>query len=524
MTESLTQVSRHIMRLLLFAAVVAVLGHGGARGQQNTITGYNQIVGQRDASQAARTNVSRTGTGSPVGRDQCNRPGESYFQTDAAAGQNNWYCTVAGSPGTWVIGVGPVAVGASLPATCAVGQQYFVTTSGATYGLNVCIATNTWTAQSGASGSGTVTSVSASCLPWLTCPVLTATTTPALAIGAANSQTSHQVIGTCGSATSFGPCLLVAGDLPPISLTTGVTGTLQAAQEPAHTGDMTNTAGSLATTVVGLNGTNLAGLSTGILMNTTGTGVPSIATASNFPTLNQNTTGTAANVTGVVAAANGGTGVSNAATLTLGTSNQNWASLGTGIVKNTTTTGALSNAAASDVYGLWAGTCSANTYLGAAGTCGTPIIKSVLASNYTNSSSTPSTIISFSVVANATNVYHCHGLWQQANTSGYFGFSMTGPASPTSVVWDFQKENNVSSNSPTLLWYNGNGTSYPTSIAATGAGIASTDLSWDLTVSMTNGSTAGTVAFQGYSDGTHQIDCAGRVLLHTAVSQCDARL
>jgi hypothetical protein len=392
------------MRLLLFAAVVAVLGHGGARGQQNTITGYNQIVGQRDASQAARTNVSRTGTGSPVGRDQCNRPGESYFQTDAAAGQNNWYCTVAGSPGTWVIGVGPVAVGASLPATCAVGQQYFVTTSGATYGLNVCIATNTWTAQSGASGSGTVTSVSASCLPWLTCPVLTATTTPALAIGAANSQTSHQVIGTCGSATSFGPCLLVAGDLPPISLTTGVTGTLQAAQEPAHTGDMTNTAGSLATTVVGLNGTNLAGLSTGILMNTTGTGVPSIATASNFPTLNQNTTGTAANVTGVVAAANGGTGVSNAATLTLGTSNQNWASLGTGIVKNTTTTGALSNAAASDVYGLWAGTCSANTYLGAAGTCGTPIIKSVLASNYTNSSSTPSTIISFSVVANATNV------------------------------------------------------------------------------------------------------------------------
>src|ERR1017187_9479820 len=85
------------------------------------------------------------------------------FSRIITAGQNNWYCTVAGSPGTWVIGVGPVAVGASLPATCAVGQQYFVTTSGATYGLNVCIATNTWTAQSGASDSGTVTSVSASC-------------------------------------------------------------------------------------------------------------------------------------------------------------------------------------------------------------------------------------------------------------------------------------------------------------------------------------------------------------------------
>jgi hypothetical protein len=32
----------------------------------------------------------------------------------------------------------------------------------------------------------------------------------------------------------------------PISLTTDVTGTLQAAQEPAHTGDVTNAAGSLA--------------------------------------------------------------------------------------------------------------------------------------------------------------------------------------------------------------------------------------------------------------------------------------
>ena len=179
--------------------------------------------------------------------------------------------------------------------------------------------------------------MSASCLTWITCPVATATTTPALTIGAATGQTSHQVIGTCGSATTYGPCALVAGDLPSISLTSGVTGTLQAAQEPAHTGDMTSPGGSLATTVVGLNGTNLAGLATGILMNTTGTGVPSIATASNFPTLNQNTTGTAANVTGVVAAANGGTGVNNTATLTLGTSNQNWATLGTGIVKNTTT-------------------------------------------------------------------------------------------------------------------------------------------------------------------------------------------
>ena len=90
-------------------------------------------------------------------------------------------------------------------------------------------------------------------------------------------------------------------------------------------GTTTNFSGSLAgdvtgtqsATVVGkINGTSLAGLGTGILKNTTGTGVPSIAVAADFPTLNQNTTGTAANVTGTVAVANGGTG--QVSTLTAG--------------------------------------------------------------------------------------------------------------------------------------------------------------------------------------------------------------
>jgi hypothetical protein len=61
-----------------------------------------------------------------------------------------------------------------------------------------------------------------------------------------------------------------------------------------HTGDAT---GSGALTVVRINGVSLAGLATGILKNTTGTGVPSIAVAGDFPTLNQNTTGSAATLT-----------------------------------------------------------------------------------------------------------------------------------------------------------------------------------------------------------------------------------
>ncbi len=83
-----------------------------------------------------------------------------------------------------------------------------------------------------------------------------------------------------------------------------------------------------STTTTGINGTLLASLSTGLLKNTTSTGVPTIAQAgtdyltpagsaallTNFPTLNQNTTGTASNVTGLVALTNGGTGASTAAT------------------------------------------------------------------------------------------------------------------------------------------------------------------------------------------------------------------
>ena len=67
---------------------------------------------------------------------------------------------------------------------------------------------------------------------WLTCTISGQT----LTLGAASGQASHRVIGTCGSATSFGPCSLVAGDLPSIPLSTGVTGVLPAANLPAPAG------------------------------------------------------------------------------------------------------------------------------------------------------------------------------------------------------------------------------------------------------------------------------------------------
>jgi hypothetical protein len=58
--------------------------------------------------------------------------------------------------------------------------------------------------------SAVPTSCSATGANWLTCTI----TTNVLNLTATTGQTSHQVIGTCGSATTFGPCALVTGDLP----------------------------------------------------------------------------------------------------------------------------------------------------------------------------------------------------------------------------------------------------------------------------------------------------------------------
>lgn len=77
-----------------------------------------------------------------------------------------------------------------------------------------------------------------------------------------------------------------------------ITGTNTGDQTITLTGDATGSGtGSFATVVGKINGVSLAGLATGILKNTTTTGVPSIAVAADFPTLNQNTTGSAAKLT-----------------------------------------------------------------------------------------------------------------------------------------------------------------------------------------------------------------------------------
>lgn len=150
-------------------------------------------------------------------------------------------------------------------------------------------------------GTGTVTSVSVVPANGVSGTVATATTTPAitLVLGAITPSSVNSVV-LSGSST---PTLAVTG-------TSSISGANTGDQTITLTGHVTGSGtGSFATSSASkfiLQGTTdstvsaaqfLGALGTGIVKNTTTTGVLSIAVAADFPTLNQNTTGNAATAT-----------------------------------------------------------------------------------------------------------------------------------------------------------------------------------------------------------------------------------
>ena len=169
-------------------------------------------------------------------------------------------------------------------------------------------------------GSGTVTSVAALTLGTtgtdVSSTVANGTTTPVITLNLPTSSSLNRGLlsstdwttfnnkgsGTVTSASvvsanGFSGSVATPTTTPAITISTSVTGLLKG-----------NGTGVSAATVGADYSVGTSSLATGILKSTTTTGALSIAVAGDFPTLNQNTTGTAANVTGTVSISNGGTG------------------------------------------------------------------------------------------------------------------------------------------------------------------------------------------------------------------------
>lgn len=134
------------------------------------------------------------------------------------------------------------------------------------------------------------------------------------------------ITGTLSSQTDLNTALGLKAPLASPTFTGSVTTPLSSGIVSSASGVLgtTNLSGDVtssgfSTTVGKINGTSLSGLSTGILKNTTSTGVPSIAIAADFPTLNQSTSGNAATATSATSATTA-TNANNGATVSTTTS------------------------------------------------------------------------------------------------------------------------------------------------------------------------------------------------------------
>lgn len=156
------------------------------------------------------------------------------------------------------------------------------------------------------SAGGGLTSVGLSMPTWLAVANTPLVANGVIAVTPASAQTSHQVIGTCGTGTTFGPCTLVAADIPSIGFEKILSGS-------NNTGLVMTSGGVFSYSGTGIINANEL---LGVLLSSLGngiykfaSGVPSLATAgTDYVIPSGNISGTAANLSGTPALPNGVTG------------------------------------------------------------------------------------------------------------------------------------------------------------------------------------------------------------------------
>ncbi len=323
-------------------------------------------------------------------------------------------CSLTGTAATCTFSAGTASVvtqGSGQLAIAGVGNVWYKFTydvtsvSGAPTAAITSVFASTGTAVPLTAGTGNVIYFRSAASPG-NFTVSTTLTTSGQTFTLDNLSLQQVTGGTISAAGGF------LGNLPASYLT----GTLQAAQEPAHTGDATNTAGSLAMTVSKINGTSLAGLATGILKNTTATGVPSIAAAgtdymapstsvaaTQMPALTGDVTTTAGTVATSVVKVNGAVVPTSAALVATNASNQLIAATTTG----TGSTAVLANAP------TITGKLTTSGIVQSAGTkptisgCGTPTTQTggAFAGTFTALATSCTAVLTFTLAA--TNGWYC---------------------------------------------------------------------------------------------------------------------
>ena len=228
--------------------------------------------------------------------------------------------TIGGSTGSGTITVGQTNTGQTV--NIATGSQGLAVTKTLNLGTGSGIGSITNIAIGSTSGTstttinGTVNLVNALAATEGGTGQSTYTVGDLLVGGATNTLNKLADVATGNALISGG--VGVAPSYGKIGLTTHVSGTLPVANGGTGVATLTGLAKGNGTSAftAATSGTDYSAgtsaLATGILKSTTTTGALSIAVAADFPTLNQNTTGTASNVTGTVAIANGGTGQTTA--------------------------------------------------------------------------------------------------------------------------------------------------------------------------------------------------------------------
>ena len=233
--------------------------------------------------------------------------------TSSGAGAPTWTTPTTGTV-TSVTGTAPVvSSGGATPA---------ISMAAATGSVSGYLTSTDWTTFNN-KGSGTVTSVAALTLGTtgtdLTSTVATGTTTPVITLNVPTASASNRgalssadwttfnnkgsgsvTSASVVSANGFAGTVATATTTPAITISTSITGVLKG----------NGTAISAATSGTDYSAGTSA-LTTGILKSTTTTGALTIAVAADFPTLNQNTTGSAGSVTNALTA---GTGLTASAT------------------------------------------------------------------------------------------------------------------------------------------------------------------------------------------------------------------